>query len=166
MTVSTEPSAREQIQSLLDAHRPDRYDPADHDWRRPVVGLIAAEITVEEAKLVAAERLVSNAEATATKRTNRMLREIADSGNWPLDWLGAMDWPLAVDDNLRVALRAATVDDLKHFAERERRAAANDFAARNAACEGALAVAEAMGQQGVLVASEVHVDPDTEVADR
>jgi hypothetical protein len=149
------PTARETIPELLDQHRPDRYDPTDHDWQAPVVALVAAELTVAEARQIAAGKLVSTAEATATRRTNRLLREVEASGTRPLDWMDAMDWPLAVSDSERVALRAATDDDLDKFAIRERRAAANDFAARNSSCEGAIALAEAMRDQDVEFVSKL-----------
>lgn len=153
MTLITEPSAREQIVTLLDRIRPDRYDPADHSWQVPVVDLVAADITIEEARQIAAARLVSNAEATATRRTNKLLREIAEGGTLPIDWLDSLDWPLAIDDNERVALRAATVEDLRKFAARERRAASLDFTARNQSCEGALALADLIEDSGAIVAS-------------
>ncbi len=144
----TEPTAREQLQTLLDLHRPDRYDPTDRSWQAPIVDLVAEELTAAEARAIAADRIVSRAEAEATKRTNRLLREIASSGEWPLGWLDALSWPLAVHDGERVALRAATPDDLANFANRERRSAANDFAQRNLTCEGALLLAERMTAQG------------------
>lgn len=151
----TTPTAREMIPELLDRHRPDRYDPNDHSWQDPVIYLVAAEITSTEARQIAAARLVSTAEATATRRTNQMLREVLASGEWPLAWMDALSWPLAVDDHERVALRAATVDDFERFANRERRAAANDFASRNASCEGALHIADLMRENGSRVAADL-----------
>lgn len=155
MTLITEPSAREQITTLLDRIRPDRYDPADHTWQAPVIAAVAGDITIEEARQIAAGRLVSNAEATATRRTNKLLRQIIETGALPLDWMDCLSWPLAIDDNERVALRAANADDLRRFANRERRAAANDFAARNESCEGALRLADLMAECGATVAADV-----------
>lgn len=154
-TMLTDPTVRDMLPTLLDQHRPDRYDPTDKAWQAPVVEALAAEIPVVEARRLAAERIVSTTEATATKRTNRMMREIFETGQWPADWLDSLDWPLAVGEHERVAVRAATPTDLRRFAERERRAAANDFASRNAACEGALAVVERLEGAGVETVGEL-----------
>lgn len=154
MTI-TEPTAREMIPALLDRCRPDRYDPADKTWQVPVIERVACEISMAEARQIAAGKLVSVAEATATKRTNRLLREIADCGSWPLDWFEAMAWPLALDENERVSLRAAGSDDFTRFANRERRAASLDFTSRNATCEGALFIADYMAEHGIEVAADI-----------
>lgn len=150
-----EPTAREMIPALLDAARPDRYDPSDKSWQAGVIERVAFEIPTAEARQFLAERLVSSAEASATRRTNKLLREIGETGSWPLDWLETMAWPLALDDSQRVALRAAHPDDFATFASRERRDAARDFTSRNAACEGAEFVAEYMLANGFLVASDI-----------
>lgn len=163
MTVTNEPSAREMIPALLDAARPDRYDPTDKTWMSPVVDMVADCILIEEARSIAAVRLVSVAEATATKGTNRLLREIAETGAWPLDWFDAMRWPLAVEAGERVALRAASAEDFRKFAARERRAASLDFTSRNESCEGALFVADAMEAQRVERAFDLQL-PDGEAA--
>jgi plasmid replication initiation protein len=155
MTVTTEPTAREMIPALLDRYRPDRYDPADKSWQTPVCEMVAADLDIAEALSIAASRLVSTADATATKRTNALLREIAKSGQVPLEWLDAMSWPLAVDDNERVSVRAATADDFRRFANRERRAASLDFTSRNSSCEGALHVAEQMEASGAVFARDL-----------
>lgn len=154
----TDPTAREMIPALLDQHRPDRYDPEDHSWQQPVIERVAFDITAAEARQMAAAKLVSNAEATATKRTNRLLRDITSAGTFPLGWFDALAWPLAVDDHERVALRAAIANDFVRFANRERRAAANDFSARNDTCEGAQFVADYMAEHGIEFASDISTD--------
>lgn len=145
----TQTTARDRISELLDQYRPDRYDPADKSWQEPVRQMVAAEMDINEALAIAAARLVSTADATATKQTNKMLREIAETGEWPLDWMCCLAWPLAIDENERVAIRAATSDDFRRFANRERRAASLDFVSRNQSCEGALEVAGRMEAQQV-----------------
>ena len=146
------------INVLLDHYRPDRYDPNDHSWMDPVIDIVADHMSEYEARQIASSHKVSNKEAVATRQTNRLLRAIASSGELPMEWLGSMAWPLAVDDDLRVSLRAATADDFRLFAQRERRAASLDFTARNASCEGALVIAEAMDTSGATVAADLAGD--------
>jgi hypothetical protein len=148
-------SRTDRIREMLDKVRPDRYDPADHAWHDTVNKVIAAELTDEDARAIAARRLVRQVEGDSTKATNRLLREIHDTGQLPIGWLDAAAWPLAVSDHERVALRAASVDDLEAFAARERRAAANDFATRNDSCEGALSLAALMSSKGCKVVSDL-----------
>lgn len=150
-----EPTAREMIPALLDRYRPDRYDPADKAWQDPVIEQVAFDISAAEARQMAATKLVSVAEATATRRTNALLREIAKTGEWPFEWFESMAWPLAVDDSERVAVRAAHPEDFRRFAGRERRAAARDFTSRNDACEGAEFVADFMFDHGYVLAAEI-----------
>lgn len=151
----TEPTAREMIPALLDRCRPDRYDPSDKGWQTPVIEQVAFEIPAAEARSIVATSMVAKAEGTATKRTNRLLREIAQTGGWPLDWFEAMAWPLALDDHERVTLRAARPVDLDRFALRERKAAQVDFTSRNAACEGAAFIAAHLGANSLRVASDI-----------
>ena len=132
----------DKIREMLDQVRPDRYETSDRGWQSSVVDFVADNMSASDAKTIAAVKIVGTAESVATRRTNKMLREIAEGGEKPLGWLDAMRWPLATDDNRRVALGAATSADLELFANRERRAAANEFASRNLACEGALKLAE------------------------
>lgn len=153
----TEPTAREMIPALLDKVRPDRYDPTDHTWQAKVVSRVAAEISEFEARKLAADKLVTAVEARATRRTNALLRDVFRSGQFPLDWWDAMAWPLAVSDAERVALRAATTEDLRRFAQRERRSASQEFTARSDACEGAEFLANLMVKQKVKVASKLTI---------
>lgn len=147
--MTDEPTAREMIPALLDRVRPDRYDPTDKTWMHEVIAQVAEEISVAEARRIAATKEVVTAEATATRRTNRLLRDIAQSGHWPLDWFDALSWPLAVSDTERVALRATTTDDLIRFAERERLAADTDHQSRLLTVDGAQIVARLIEHQGV-----------------
>ena len=148
--MTDEPTARDMIPSLLNRVRPDRYDPTDKEWMHSVIAQVAEEITADEARRIAATREVVVAEASATRRTNRLLRDIAQNGSWPLDWLDALAWPLAVSDSERVALRATTAQDLTLFATRERTAADTDHHSRLLTVDGAEIVAGLLERQGVL----------------
>jgi hypothetical protein len=149
------PPDNDFIRGLLDKVRPDRYDSKDHSWHETVENVVAADLTDEDARRIAARRLVRQVEGDSTKATNRLLREIHRTGQLPLGWLDAQAWPLAVSDHERVSLRAATLADLTEFAARERRAAANDFAARNESCEGALTLADFMTARGAAIAGDL-----------
>lgn len=151
----TEPLTSQEICELLDGYRPDRYDPEDKTWMEPVIDKVAAEIDAYEARRQAASQRVSNSEGLATRRTNQMIREAFTTGEWPLGWMDALSWPLAVNGHLRVRLGAASADDLAEFAVVERRNAAHDFAVRNETCEAAEAFAERIKSEGVTLLREL-----------
>lgn len=125
------------IDLLLAERRPDRYEPEGGDeWLDSITAEIAVEIDPDEAVWELARREVKTREGEKTKSANRLLREIGETKQLPLDWLDQLHLPIAVGKE-RVALRAATPADLRLFANEERRRAASDFTARNATCEGA-----------------------------
>lgn len=125
------------IDLLLAERRPDRYEPDGGDeWLDSIISEVAAEITVDEARWLLARHEVKQREGEKTKGANRLLREIGETKQLPLDWFENLHLPIAVGKE-RVALRAATPLDLRNFANEERRRAASDFTARNATCEGA-----------------------------
>lgn len=144
----------EQINDMLDLCRPDRYEQGEYGWLDPVIADIAALIPPADAQLRAARDIVVRKEGDATKRTNRLLREVVSTGQVPLDWMDLLSSPLAVGDE-RVALRACTPDDFRRFAAKERRAAANEFASRNDSCEGALFLADLIEDKGLTFAADI-----------
>ena len=113
-----------RIDTELSAIRPDRYEPGG-DWLRPVIDLIADDMSVFEARQIAAETIVRRREAEATKRVNRMLKFLMSSGQYslPIDWFLYANEPVAFereDDKgvmrrVRVCLRAMTSDDWRDF---------------------------------------------------
>lgn len=114
----------QRIDAALSAVRPDRYEPGG-DWIRPVIADFAADMSVFEARQIAAETIVRRREAEATKRVNRMLKGLVAAGQYtlPLDWFLYANEPVALereDDKgrivrVRVALRAMTADDWRDF---------------------------------------------------
>lgn len=137
------------IRDLLDHARPDTYTSGEKGWMDEVIDQVSDKIDPALATKLAAKQMVRRIEGDATKATNKFLRSLAESGELPLDWMDAESWPLAVNGDTRVALRAVTQADLAEFATVERRAASLDFTSRNAACEGALRLADWLGTDGV-----------------
>ena len=150
-----DPLTSQEICDLLDGYRPDRYDPEDKSWMDPVIEKVAAEIDAYEARRQAASQRVANSEGIATRRTNQMLREVVKTGEWPLGWMDAQSWPLAIDGHLRVTLRSATDDDLTLFASVERRNAAADFTTRNETCTAAETLAARIKSSGVRMLGQL-----------
>lgn len=146
---------RTQIDKLLAEMRPDRYvkDGGD-EWLDEVSDAVASLIPDAEAREIAASQAVRRREGALTKSTNRLLREIYEAGQPPLDWLETLHLPLATGKE-RVALRAVTENDFLVFARDERRAAANDFASRNETCQAAEWLAVQMKSQGATYFREM-----------
>lgn len=144
----------DMIDSALDAARPDRYHPGDADWFAAIIDIVAAEIPDDDARRKVARDIVVRREAEATKRTNKVLREIVATSQLPLDWMDLQRWPLGVGEE-RVALGACMADDFREFANIERRRAANEFATRNESCEGAVFMADLIEDKGVTFAADL-----------
>lgn len=144
------PVTNAEIDALLDRARPDRYDVDDHAWRDPVVAAIATRIPPRQAAQVAAERLVADREGRATRSANELLRRVGKERQWPLPDMAddLADRPISVGSE-RVCLRAATSLDLRTWAIDERRDAAQEFAARSMACDGAEWLADEMDAKGL-----------------
>lgn len=135
------------IDSLLDQHRPDRYDVGDTSWREPVYSQIATRVTIGEARQIAASYLVDQREGQATKQANALLRSVGQTKQWPLDWMDVGRRPIAVG-SARVRLDAARSEDFRQFEVEERRRAAADFMSRNQTCDGAQWLADEMDAHG------------------
>lgn len=143
------------IDKLLAERRPDRYEVDGGDgWLDEIADLIAMDIGVAEARFAAASAIVRRREGEKLKAANRLLREIRESGQFPLDWFETMHLPLSVGKE-RVAIRAMQAGDFVEFANTERRRAANDFSIRNESCEAAEWLADQITRQGVTYAREL-----------
>jgi hypothetical protein len=135
------------IDMLLDQHRPARYDSADKSWMAPIEAEIASMIPEQSARAVAARDKVRRREEMATRSVNRLLRDIGRTGQPPLDWMDLAPRPIAWDEH-RVRLDECLPADFREWAAVERRRAANDFSARNDACEGAEWIADKLDANG------------------
>jgi hypothetical protein len=162
-------SLAQLIDRLLRERRPDRYtengsddDEAGPDatWLREIAEEIEPLIVEADAVKQVALTLVMQVEKRTTRRANTVLRDFSRTGQLGMFWAEDGDFPIAVITRKyeegqkpktiqeRVALRAATADDLRAWAVEERRRAAKDFAARNEACTGAEDIAESMTEEG------------------
>jgi hypothetical protein len=109
------------IDEWLSEERPERYDAETKDWMDPVVEQVATELSRRPREDVVrdnAQRRVYQREGIATKTANRILRDIADSGQLPLEFeedpLGRLRLPLSIDRQ-RVRFGAASAEDLKEW---------------------------------------------------
>jgi hypothetical protein len=147
----------ELIDQRLAEMRPDRYETAGGDeWLDLIADEVADFIPEAEARQLHASKLVRDRERRKTSKTNDLLREVYRTGQAPLAWFDVLHTPLAVGKE-RVALRAATSKDFRTFATEERKRAANDFSARNDACEGAELIADQMDAHGWRYGGEVEL---------
>lgn len=139
---------QDKVDVLLNERRPDRYTPGvDDEWLDIVAQEVAELIPERDARAIAARLRVGRREGDKTRQTNKLLREIHQSGELPLDWMETMNLPLAAGKE-RVALRACSPEDFEEFAIVERKNAGRDFAQRNATCEAAEWIAEHMRGNG------------------
>lgn len=148
------------IDQLLEERRPDRYEWGISDeWLEDIAKEISTGIPVKEAQTQHAMALVKRREKVKTTRTNKLLREVYESRQLPIDWMDAISLPLAVGKE-RVALRACTAEDFQQFAIDERRDASREFAARHETCDAAEWMANEMIRQGVTFGKEVSLDQE------
>jgi hypothetical protein len=153
-----------EVDRLLAEHRPDRYEVDGGDeWLDDVADLVESLIPEAEARAIAARQFVRRREGIKTKSTNRLLREITQSHQLPLDWFELMNLPLAVGKE-RVALRACRSEDFRAFAAEERRRTLNDMAARNETCEATEWLADQMDATGTEYARDLDLDEGEEDA--
>lgn len=98
------------IDEALARVRPERYDASDKDWMDEVVETVREmleERRRDEVIRDAAARRVYRREAEATKRTNRILRDINETGRLPLGWGEGDDWRTVLFDLLHLPLSIA-----------------------------------------------------------
>jgi hypothetical protein len=136
------------VDELLAEQRPDRYEPTEAEWIDGVTDQVKHLIPASKAVYLAARAMVARREQTKMQQTNKLLRQIHESGQIPLDWLDTSHLPLAVSKKERVALRACTPQDFEDFANRERRSAMKESAARHETCEAANWIADQMRGNG------------------
>lgn len=146
-----------EIDRLLGERRPDRYEPDGGDeWLDLIADEIQYLIPESEARAIVARQAVRRRETDKLRAANRLLREIYDSKQLPVDWLDTMSLPMGVAKE-RVALRAARPGDFRNFANEERRRAAADFASRNRTCEAAEWIADCMEVGGVKFGRDINI---------
>lgn len=152
-----------RIKGLIDdelrALRPDRYEPGD-EFLDEVVERVAPHIPATMARAMLAKDLVGQREGQATRRGNKFLKTIIGKDGQhalPIDWHFYVAEPVAlmvpvVDSATseptgdfrreRVALRAMTSADWRHFTNQGRVEAQHRFDAEMAMYEAADWLAE------------------------
>lgn len=137
------------LETLMDEHTPDRRLAVDRSHFDSVLDFIAATTPVEVARQVAADVRLTQLLTKRSRRINRLLRDIAESGTLPLDEFESFArYEVAIDGTERVALCAMTVRDWDAFASREQSAADRDHAKRLSSVAGAVWIAEQMLSHG------------------
>lgn len=136
--------------SRLNKTRPDHYKTGDYSWAddlRSEAKALAVETKLEEVLDEWTLSKVRSHERRSTARANDLLRQIATDGVMPLEWMDFADYPIVIEGE-RHKLGSCTTDEFEQWELHERRRAAGDFAARNAACDGARLVVEWMHSRG------------------
>lgn len=168
-----EPDDEKDLNALIDEwlsnERPERYESADKDWMHPVIEKAAIALRRRQAddEVIsdAARRRVYTREGMATKRTNRILRDISDSGQLPLGWGEGQEWkqffvellqlPLSID-RTRVCFGAATARDLEQWELQSAREEDKRRIAEMKARSGARLLAEMLREQGAERVDQLH----------
>lgn len=158
------------IDDLLAQHRPERYEADEKDWMGPVVVRVVKELqrqkSADEVALDAAKRRVYQREGQATKRANKELRKISETGQLPFGW-GEGDWRTFLYDILhlpmsiarqRVRFGAASAADLTDWELESAREQDKRNKAEAAAREGARILAEMLDRQNVRRVEDLRVD--------
>jgi hypothetical protein len=161
----TEKELTQEIDKLLSALRPERYDPTDKTWLAPIVAHIAAmlraRLTVEQIVEDDARKRVYRREDSATRRVNKILSDIAKDGQLPLGW-GTPPWkevfgevlalPVAINrekggkrvGRIRIQFGALSLLDAVEFENAFRRDLQRDATARSQVADGAVVIRELM----------------------
>lgn len=164
-----------QVSHLIDgwlSHaRPERYDAGDKDWMDSVVKQARREMlrvrTAEQALDDAAQRRVYQRESLATRRTNKILRDIDDTGQLPLGWGDGDAWrvmlfdilhmPLSIARN-RVRFGAASAADLVSWELESAREQDKRNKAEASSRSGARFLAEMATRQNVRRVEDLRMD--------
>lgn len=175
---------RDAIDRLLEERRPDRFvvsgDPdgaeLHGEWLDEIAADIEAEMGGNDLRREGGENLrrkVRDRERVALRSVNTVLRGYERTGQFPLFDIQEpavnghlYNRPLSVETRTHhpreraktiiehVAFRAVTADDLRKFADAERRRTQNDSVARYQACAGAEALADQMDEAGAVTFKE------------
>ena len=164
----TEKALSHQIDTWLNEARPERYSADEKDWIDPVIDKAAEDIhqykSVADAVRELARRRVYVREAQATRRANRILRDIGKTGQLPLGWGEDPDWKTFLFDIIRapisvarqrIRLGAATDEDWKEWELESARESDKRAIAESASREGARLLRDLMRTQGVRTTEDL-----------
>ena len=153
----------ELIDLWLSDDRPDRYQASEKEWMDVVVERATKALQGRPDKdgviQDIARRRVYQREGQATRRANKVLRDIGDTGQLPLGWDDEELWremlyeklrlPLSIEQQ-RVRLGAASPADLESWKTTNKREEEKRNAAQEAARQGADLLARWVREQHVL----------------
>ena len=133
---------KEYVDQQLRVHRPDRYEPGA-EWIDQVADSIPEEIfSLERARHLYLRQFARSRDGEATKRANKILRDWQKNGQLKLHWWDTANEPMAFEytvtdedgethtKKIRVALRAATPQDFRAWADFEEEAANREYETR------------------------------------
>lgn len=117
-----------QIDRLLAERRPNRYQTGvEEDWLDQIGSEIAVLIPDSEVRAMLAGDLVRQRERVKVRQGNAWVREVAESGQFPLGYVEPL--PISVE-KFRVSLPDATALDFEQWAETELRRIKQDTETR------------------------------------
>lgn len=157
-----------EIDRLLSLYRPERYETTEHKWRRPVNDAVALllkkRLSSEQILWEIAAKRVNSREQVAPRRINAILRNIVETGQFPLGW-GTPEWkevfkdvlhlPLSIRRQgetgnwIRIQFGAMTKEDWVEWVEASRRDADERHTAAYQAADGGEFILKTMEIQGV-----------------
>lgn len=167
------------IDLWLSDDRPERYHSEEKEWMDGVVGKVAASLKGradrDEVIHEAARRRVYAREGQATRRANRVLRDIAEKGALPLGWGEGDGWrealapilsmPLSLPEKVRVRLGACNDRDLEQWMFERIREEDKRRLAEAAAREGARLLIEWIRAQQVHRFDDLRVPQEVQVSE-
>jgi hypothetical protein len=154
----------------LDESRPERSVPGtddpDHAWIDRAADAHAEIVPEAEARKLHLRAVMHSMESANRRSTRRFFRRIAETKQWPLDWMDLRDEPLTINDQgTAVKLRYLTdadLDDTFRYMEREKR---NNDRAYIATVDGIDWVRKALRNRGVAILDGLHEEPPDDGAE-
>lgn len=172
----TDKQLNHNIDEALAKARPERYQADDKDWMDDVIESVRQELAErarDDMVKDEARRRVYRREAQATKRTNRILRDIDATGQLPLGWGDGDMWrkllfellhlPLSIG-GIRVRFGVAGVNDWEQWLLESARQRDKRNAAEISANEGARLLVQLLKEQRAERTEDLRAGDDSGAA--
>lgn len=168
----TDKQLNHDIDEALAKLRPERYQADDKDWMDGVIETVQKELAERERdELVKdeARRRVYRREGQATKRTNRILRDIDATGQLPLGWGDGDAWRVLLFDllhlpisigGLRIRFGVASASDWEQWLLESGRQRDKRNAAEISANNGARRLLQLLKEQRAERTDDLSVDAE------